>query len=485
MSVNTESTAPTTMSLDSNDISERYQLNEKFVNEEFKIWKKTSPLLYDFVYSYANESPALSLNWIPQYGYSCYNGIDYINTRFLMGTHSKTSNSIKLMSLDLPKSLANLNELKDFSYEKMPMDNQIPKEIKIEREWTHPGEVNKLQFNQSLNLIATHSNSGDVLIYDINDSSLNTQKSTLKFHAKEGFGLEWNPVTKNQLLTSAEDSKIALWDFNDKIPTKPTRSFTTHESSVNDIAWNKHNQSLFLSVSDDSSYQLHDLRTTEGPIIHVTNAHHSETGSDYPIACVDFNDKVSTLFATGGSDGIIQLWDLRNPTIPIRKLQHHTAGVLGLQFNENYLMSNGLDRRVMIWDLNKLEEGEVDKRKTDHIDPCLSFIHGGHTGKILSSDWHPTLNQLFISCADDDLIEVWKPAHLGDEYVEEEEEEEHENDEENEDEGTEEGSDKMKKKKETNQEESKEEEVKQEEEEENNEEKPIKADDEQNDVTMD
>lgn len=423
MSVETASTAPTTMSVESGEISDKYQQNEKLVNEEFKIWKKTSPLLYDLIYSYANESPALSLAWVPSYGHHEYNGVGYVNAKFLMGTQSKSANSIKLMSLDLPKTLASEYENRDLSYASAPLGHQISREIKIEREWTHPGEVNKLKFNEGLNLIATQSNTGDVLVYDVSDTSLNTQKTTLKYHTKEGLGLEWNPLVPTQLLSSAEDASIALWDFGEKVPSKPTRTFGVHERSVNDIAWNRQCPSLFVSVSDDSSYQLHDLRTTEGPIVHVTNGHHSEAGVDYPITAVDFCEGVSTLFATGGADGMVQLWDLRNPTIPVRKLQYHTGGVLGVQFKENYLMSNALDRRVVVWDLNKLEEGEVDRRKSDHVDPCVAFVHGGHTGKVLSCDWHPRLSQLFVSCADDDLIEVWKPAHMGAEYNEDEEEE--------------------------------------------------------------
>lgn len=407
-------------------------MNEKIINEEYKIWKKTSPLLYDLIYSYSCDAPSLCVNWLKEYSIEKNdNNEDFINAKLLVGTNIKNEqNHIKLVSVNVPPTLSN----KFNSKCSIPNNLLKSRQLNITREWNHPGEVNKLQINQFNNLIATQTNNGDILLFDMNDKESKNHKSVLKFHSKEGFGLEWNPNNdkQNLLLSSSEDCKIAIWDINNQKLTpeiKPIRTIESHDNIVNDVSWNKSISSIFASVSDDSSYQIHDLRLSTGPILHITNAHHepdSENQFNFPINSVDFNDSVSTLFATGGADNYIQLWDLRNPTIPLRRLSGHKGPVVGLKFHENYLLSSSIDNRVLVWDINKLDEGEPDRRKTDYVDPCLAFLHGGHTGKIYDADWHPDLQNLIVSCAEDGLLEVWRPSHLDDEYIPEQtESEEH------------------------------------------------------------
>ena len=39
--------------------------SEKIINEEYKVWKKNSPFLYDLVYTHALEWPTLTVQWLP------------------------------------------------------------------------------------------------------------------------------------------------------------------------------------------------------------------------------------------------------------------------------------------------------------------------------------------------------------------------------------------------------------------------------------
>lgn len=40
-------------------------VEEKAVNEEYKIWKKNTPFLYDLVMTHALEWPSLTVQWLP------------------------------------------------------------------------------------------------------------------------------------------------------------------------------------------------------------------------------------------------------------------------------------------------------------------------------------------------------------------------------------------------------------------------------------
>jgi hypothetical protein len=38
---------------------------ERQINEEYKIWKKNTPFLYDMVMTHALEWPSLTVQWLP------------------------------------------------------------------------------------------------------------------------------------------------------------------------------------------------------------------------------------------------------------------------------------------------------------------------------------------------------------------------------------------------------------------------------------
>jgi len=40
-------------------------IEEQIINEEYKIWKKNSPFLYDMVYSHCLVWPSLTVEWFP------------------------------------------------------------------------------------------------------------------------------------------------------------------------------------------------------------------------------------------------------------------------------------------------------------------------------------------------------------------------------------------------------------------------------------
>jgi histone-binding protein RBBP4 len=48
-------------------------VEERLINEEYKIWKKNTPFLYDLVMTHALEWPSLTAQWLPDVTkYACY-----------------------------------------------------------------------------------------------------------------------------------------------------------------------------------------------------------------------------------------------------------------------------------------------------------------------------------------------------------------------------------------------------------------------------
>lgn len=83
-------------------------MEERLINEEYKIWKKNTPFLYDLVMTHALEWPSLTAQWLPdvQRPANC----DYSVHKIILGTHtSDEQNHLVIATVQLP------NE--DFSFD--------------------------------------------------------------------------------------------------------------------------------------------------------------------------------------------------------------------------------------------------------------------------------------------------------------------------------------------------------------------------------
>lgn len=58
-------------------------VEERVINEEYKIWKKNTPFLYDLVMTHALEWPSLTAQWLPDV--TRPEGKDYSVHRLILG----------------------------------------------------------------------------------------------------------------------------------------------------------------------------------------------------------------------------------------------------------------------------------------------------------------------------------------------------------------------------------------------------------------
>jgi len=87
-------------------------VEEKIINEEYKIWKKNSPFLYDLVVTHAFEWPTLTIQWLPDI--ISPEGKDYTFQRLLIGTHTSGAekNYLQIAQVQMPAENAEVNEKK-------------------------------------------------------------------------------------------------------------------------------------------------------------------------------------------------------------------------------------------------------------------------------------------------------------------------------------------------------------------------------------
>jgi histone-binding protein RBBP4 len=76
-------------------------LDERLIDAEYKIWKKNTPYLYDFVLTHSLEWPSLTCQWLP---IARAKGTTSIEHQILIGTHTTENepNYLMIASCQLP-----------------------------------------------------------------------------------------------------------------------------------------------------------------------------------------------------------------------------------------------------------------------------------------------------------------------------------------------------------------------------------------------
>jgi len=389
---------------------------EDIIGEEYKVWKKNTPFLYDLVLTHALEWPTLTVDWLPDKT----DGERFSKQRMLAGTHTSDSeqNYLLVVECNLP------NEDTEIDVRKYDDETGTTSggyggndEVKIEitQRICHDGEVNRARhMPQQPNIVATKTVSANVCVFDLDKHPARPEESgahpemLLKGHTKEGYGLSWSTLNKGKLLSGSDDNKVCIWDVDTANTTQDaTTIFTGHTDVVEDVCWHMHSEQWFGSVGDDKMMMIWDTRNnnTAKPA-HSVAAHQAE------INCIHFNPKNEFTILTGAADKVVALWDLRNLSKKLHEFQGHTAEIIQVRwapFNESIFASCGADRRCHIWDLSKIGE-EQDPQDAEDGPPELLFIHGGHTSKISDFAWNTNEEWVISTVAEDNILQVWQCA---------------------------------------------------------------------------
>mmetsp|Transcript_4378 Transcript_4378/g.13362 ORF Transcript_4378/g.13362 Transcript_4378/m.13362 type:complete len:431 (+) Transcript_4378:146-1438(+) len=395
------------------------EIEEKVINEEYKIWKKNAPFLYDLVMTHALEWPSLTVQWLPDK--EAVPDQDFTYQRLILGTHTSDAEQNHLMIARV-KMPADDAEAGARSYDDQRGEaggyGASTGKLEVVQKINHDGEVNRARYMpQNPTIIATKTITSDVLIFDYtkHPSKPNAQgrcepQLRLRGHTKEGYGLCWNTLKAGLLLSASDDSTICMWDVN-AAPAESTSldamaTYSGHTSVVEDISWHQHHDSYFASVGDDKRLLIWDTRQPADKPSYSVEAHTAE------VNCVSFNPFSEFILATGSADNLVALWDLRHLKEKLHSLTSHTDEVFQVQWspvNETILASAGSDRRVNVWDLSRIGDEQTPEDAEDGP-PELLFIHGGHTSKISDFAWNGNDHWTVASVAEDNILQVWQMA---------------------------------------------------------------------------
>ncbi|KAJ7515227.1 hypothetical protein O6H91_22G006300 [Diphasiastrum complanatum] len=81
----------------------RDEMEERLINEEYKIWKKNTPFLYNLIITHALEWSSLTMQWLPERQEPPKKG--YFVQKLILGTHTSDDESNYLMLAEVQLSL--------------------------------------------------------------------------------------------------------------------------------------------------------------------------------------------------------------------------------------------------------------------------------------------------------------------------------------------------------------------------------------------
>uniref|UniRef100_A0A8C5SW83 Protein transport protein Sec31A n=1 Tax=Laticauda laticaudata TaxID=8630 RepID=A0A8C5SW83_LATLA len=159
--------------------------------------------------------------------------------------------------------------------------------------------------------------------------------------------LDVNLFQTNLVASGANESEIYIWDLNNFATPMTPGSKTQPPEDISCIAWNRQVQHILASASPSGRATVWDLRKNE-PIIKV-----SDHSNRMHCSGLEWHPEVATQMVLASEDDrlpVIQIWDLRFASSPLRVLENHARGILTIAWSmadPELLLSCGKDSKIL------------------------------------------------------------------------------------------------------------------------------------------
>ncbi|XP_059005433.1 protein transport protein Sec31A isoform X20 [Mustela lutreola] len=159
--------------------------------------------------------------------------------------------------------------------------------------------------------------------------------------------LDVNIFQTNLVASGANESEIYIWDLNNFATPMTPGAKTQPPEDISCAAWNRQVQHILASASPSGRATVWDLRKNE-PIIKVSD--HSNRMHCSGLA---WHPDVATQMVLASEDDrlpVVQMWDLRFASSPLRVLENHARGILAIAWSmadPELLLSCGKDAKIL------------------------------------------------------------------------------------------------------------------------------------------
>jgi ribosome assembly protein RRB1 len=233
----------------------------------------------------------------------------------------------------------------------------------------------------------------------------------------EGFALDWSPVIEGQLATGDCHGSIHVWQPRPEsghavshLLNQSQQNRSAPVLGAEDIQWSPTEGTVLAAAFGGGTVRVFDTRKPGQAMI----GHTIHKNSDVNV--LSWNRLVTNLLATGGDDGTLAVWDLRQFSSqkvppPLARFTPHKSPITSVEWHptdESMLVASD-DVGTYIYDLS-VEEDDVGGSSGEGVPPQLLFVHCG-SEQFKEVHWHPQISSCVMTTALTGLS-VFIPSNL-------------------------------------------------------------------------
>lgn len=412
----------------------------------YRIFKKNSPYLYDYLTTNSLLWPSLTVQFFPDLEQDSAGGpeiaISELETavgeleparsrqiasqlafqRLLLGTFTlgQAVDSFSIYQLPYYRNLNKCINMDQWNFnpdkEEFELSTVVKTSLRTVQTINHAGDVNKLRYMpQNPDIIASANNVGSLLVYnrtkhlniktltgesEINEPQLRLEDQNLDVsEVADIFAFDWNRHKEGIIVSGSMSGSINIYDIQSGFKSSNTNvvnHYWTYQcpSGVNDLEWVPGHDSVVVSAEDDGSICVYDVRVSSQKTLGYK--------SQYAVNSVSVNPGNTFCVASGHSNGGLGIYDLRNLDGSVFDSVPHLDSITQVKWHPTFygvVGTSSADRLVKLHDMSS--------------DNKLLFDHQGHMLGVNDFDWSLHEDWMVASVADDNSLHVWKPSsHL-------------------------------------------------------------------------
>ncbi|XP_051880387.1 nucleoporin Nup43 [Pristis pectinata] len=211
----------------------------------------------------------------------------------------------------------------------------------------HNGDVMDLQFLDQERIV-TASSTGSVTVFrhHPNSQTLSVARhwNHVHYHSNNSAPCTSLVCSGPDIITVGEDGRINHFQVDLKEPVRTIDN--ADSSSLNAITFLRTTE--ILTVNSIGQLKIWDFRQPGNKPLQI----YSFTDERVPLHCVDRHPNQQHIVATGGQDGTLCIWDVRQGNVPISVLDAHSAEMWEVHFhpsNPDHVFTCSEDGSLWHW----------------------------------------------------------------------------------------------------------------------------------------
>jgi WD40 repeat protein len=247
-----------------------------------------------------------------------------------------------------------------------------------------PAKALALKYVPDRNVLIVGQSLGGIHVIDLNK---NEEIKLLQLHRESVYDIQYLPEQES-FWVAAGDGTVSIWSIND---FSLITALKLCDKKVRSIHFNSVLKEAAIGCGD-GTIRIYDFETFEEK--KIIQGHMNDFSVN--AACYHPNGK---FLLSGSRDAYLNVWDIENDYALIHHIPAHNYAIYSIVFSPDnkFFATGSRDKTMKIWDAENFEMLlRIDKKDNEG--------HSHSVNKLLWSDF----NNYLVSTGDDKAIMVWK-----------------------------------------------------------------------------